>query len=116
MDIRTFFQSRQKTQVESKNHYNHNNENSITVRSRIKSTKIKRNGVEYFITTNADIQDKNIKRFVYSLIDNKETDDEDLFKERDSLRRILVACTILSDEITQLTSSLKSRLNRLDRL
>jgi hypothetical protein len=113
MDIRTFFQYRQKSHIDSKKN---DNDNSITVRSRIKSTKIKRNGVEYFITTNADIQDKIIKRFIDSLIANKETDEEDLFEERDSLRRILVACTIVSDEITQLTSSLKSRLNRLDRL
>ena len=110
MDIRTFFLAKQKSQLESKNNYKLDNENAFTVR-----TKIKRNGIEYFITTNADIQDKTIKRFINSLIDNIETDEEEL-KEKDSLRRILTACTIVSDEIQKITSSLNSRLDRLDRL
>lgn len=102
MDIRTFFSAKKKSQLDNKN--------ASTVR-----TKIKRNGVEYFITTNADVQDKMIKRFINSLIDTIETDDEEL-EEKDSLRRILTACTIVSDEIQKITSSLNSRLDRLDKL
>jgi hypothetical protein len=112
MDIRTFFSSKQRSQVGSKKQ---DNENALIIR-----TKIKKNGIEYFVTTNADIQDKTIKKFVNSLIDslidNKEQDEEELFEGNESLQRILTTCMIVSDEIKKITSSLNSRLDSLDRL
>jgi hypothetical protein len=74
-------------------------------------------GTSYKITTNADIQDESTRRFIVSLIAKENSDDEDLAEElcdeKESLYRILAACERVSDEISQLTSSLNARLAKL---
>ena len=75
-------------------------------------------GVNYVVTTNADVQDETTKKFIDSLVSSEESSDEEdtleeAFEEKESLRRILTACTIISNEINQLTSLLNSRLAKL---
>ena len=92
---------------------------------------IRVHGVNYLVTTNSDIQNTTTRRFIDYLVSSEESDyDEDNFEESDddednfeelceekeSLRRILSACMIVSDEIKKITSLLNNRLDRLDRL
>ena len=83
--------------------------------NKVKNIRI--DGINYLITTNANIQDKTTRRFIDSLVSSQALDDEEsyeeLYEEKESLERILFACTIINDEITKLTSSLKNRLNKL---
>jgi hypothetical protein len=75
-------------------------------------------GVNYLVTTNADVRDETTRRFIDSLVSSEElSDDEDaeegIFEEKESLRRILTACAKITNEIAQLTSSLNIRLANL---
>jgi len=86
--------------------------------SDITEQNISLDGVNYLVTTNADVLDKNTRRFIGSLVSGEESsDDEDvedgIREEKESLRRILTACAKISDEIAQLTSSLNIRLAKL---
>ena len=70
-------------------------------------------GVKYLVTTNANIQDETTRKFIDSLVSSEESDDEEDFcEEKESLRRILSACAIVSDEIKKLSSLLNNRLDR----
>ena len=72
-------------------------------------------GVNYLVTTNADVQDETTKKFIDSLVSSEESsdDEEEACEEKESLLRILAACKIVSNEIVQLTSLLNSRLENL---
>ena len=75
-------------------------------------------GVNYLVTTNADVQDETTKKFIDSLVSSEESSDEEdtleeAFEEKESLLRILAACKIVSNEIVQLTSLLNNRLENL---
>jgi hypothetical protein len=74
-------------------------------------------GVNYIVTTNADIQDENTIRFIDSLVSSESSDDEDIdeeiCEEKESLLRILSTCKMVSNEIVQLTSLLNNRLENL---
>jgi hypothetical protein len=80
---------------------------------------------------NNDIYDFETKEFVGTYIDGvltideesdeeesdeEESDEEEVNEEKESLQKILLACTTISNEITNLTSLLNSRIDRLDRL
>jgi hypothetical protein len=114
MDIRSFFCNKQKINSISKSHVG----NDYSKRIRVKVLKISNKGVNYLVTTNADVQDEITLRFIDSLVSRKElSDDEDaeegICEEKESLRKILAACAKISDEIAQLTSSLNIRLAKL---
>ncbi len=78
-------------------------------------------GTSYLITTNGAIQDDQIKKFAFALIkssinnadeDDAETDNEDE-DEKAALEKILDTCSKINGEITQLISSLNTRLAKL---
>jgi hypothetical protein len=81
-------------------------------------------GTSYLVTTNGDIQDEQIKRFVAALISqptNKEDDEEEEEydeeeeenEEKKYLQQVLDTSLKISDDITRLISSLNNRLDRL---
>jgi hypothetical protein len=88
--------------------------------SNITKQNINISGVDYLVTTNADIKDETTRKFIDSLISSEDSENEDdseeLYEEKNSLRRILLSCKIVSNEINELTSLLNSRLNKLDKL
>jgi hypothetical protein len=94
----------------------HDEENTSTITEQ----NIIVDGVNYLVTTNADIQDEKTQRFIDSLVSSEESDDEEeneeLCDEKESLQRILFTCKIISNELENLTSLLNNRLDRLDRL
>jgi hypothetical protein len=78
-------------------------------------------GTSYLITTNGAIQDDQIKKFAVELIkssinnsdeDEDETEDE-VEDEKIALEKILDTCSKINGEITQLISSLNTRLAKL---
>jgi len=78
-------------------------------------------GTSYLITTNGSIQDDQIKKFAVELIkssltapdeDDVETEDEDE-DDKNALEKILDTCSKINGEITQLISSLNTRLAKL---
>jgi len=78
-------------------------------------------GTSYLITTNGAIQDDQIKKFAFALIkssinnadeEDAETDNEDE-DEKAALEKILDTCSKINGEITQLISSLNTRLAKL---
>ena len=83
--------------------------------SSITEKKITVDGVNYLITTNADIQDEKTKRFIDSLVSSEASDDEEeteeLCDEKESLQRILFTCKTISNELEKLTSLLNNRLD-----
>ena len=95
-------------------------EENEEISSNITEQKINVDGVNYLVTTNANIQDETTRRFIDSLISSEESDNEETYEElkeeKDSLQRILLACTIVSNEIKNLTSLLNSRLDKLNSL
>ena len=109
MDIRSFFSNKQRSIAVSKPH----NGPNYAKRTRIKSVKICNKGVDYLVTTNADIENETTWKFIDSLVSSEESSDEELCEEKESHQRILTACMIVSNEITQLTSLLNSRLEKL---
>jgi hypothetical protein len=108
MDIRSFFSNKQRSIAASKHH----NGANCNKRTKIKSVKICNKGVDYLVTTNADIEDETTWRFIDSLVSSEESSDEELCEEKESHQRILKACTIVSNEITQLNLLLNSRLEK----
>ena len=94
-------------------------------------------GTQYLITTNGDLHDEQIKKFAVALIKSSinntdkdesedetetetETEDEDEDKDEDededekiALAKILDTCSKINGEITQLISSLNTRLAKL---
>ena len=77
-------------------------------------------GTSYLITTNGAIQVEQIKKFAFALIkssiNNAETEDEDEDEDEDekvALEKILETCSKINGEITQLISSLNTRLAKL---
>ena len=97
MDVRMFFSSKQ----------------SNNPAKRIKPVKIRNKGVNYLVTTNADIKDETTRRFIDSLVSSEESSDEDVCEERESLKRILKVCATVSNEITQLNLLLNRRLENM---
>jgi hypothetical protein len=83
--------------------------------STITKKKITVDGVNYLITTNANIQDEKTKKFIDSLVSSEASDDEEeneeLCDEKESLQRILFTCKIISNELENLTSLLNNRLD-----
>ena len=82
------------------------------------SSVITVDGLNYVVTTNGNIQDETIKKYIDYLVSIEEFSDEDetfeeMCEEKESLQRILTICTIVSNEIDQLTSLLNSRLEKL---
>lgn len=80
-------------------------------------------GTSYLITTNGAIQDDQIKKFAVELIkssiNNPDEDDADTENEDEpedekiALEKILETCSKINGEITQLISSLNTRLAKL---
>lgn len=78
-------------------------------------------GTSYLITTNGAIQDDQIKKFAFALIkssiNNADEDDADTDNENEdekaALEKILDTCSKINGEITQLISSLNTRLAKL---
>lgn len=80
-------------------------------------------GASYLITTNGAIQDDQIKKFAVELIkssinnpdeDDADTENEDVDEdEKFALEKILDTCSRINGEITQLISSLNTRLAKL---
>jgi hypothetical protein len=104
--------------VFTRNESDEDNEEDEDVDPEITEQQVCVNGVNYLVTTNADVKDENTMRFIDSLVSSEESSDEEdtseeLCEEKESLRRILSACTIISNEINQLTSLLNNRLAKL---
>lgn len=104
--------------VFTRNERDEDNEEDEEEDLEITEQKICVDGVNYLVTTNADVKDENTMRFIDSLVSSEESSDEEdtseeLCEEKESLRRILSACTIISNEINQLTSLLNNRLAKL---
>ena len=79
-------------------------------------------GTSYLITTNGAIQDEQIKKFAVALIkssinnadeDDVETEDDEKEDEKEALEKILHTCSKINGDITQLISSLNTRLAKL---